>query len=183
MYSLHNRESPLVKMQLRSCHSSAQNIPALYHLTLSKTVFFCISCHSPPCPCLSIFAHTRHASSSGSLLRRPPQLLFFLSPTPLLEHSYLQGSFPHHLHFIHLHWASYIKLLTTPKPPFPCPWLTFPQSPHHQLIFNVTLFVCLTFLTSKARSMTVWIQICYLSPPSRRVPGMQQTLRKHLLNE
>ena len=36
MYSLHNYESPLVKMQLRSCHSSVQNIPALYHLTLSK---------------------------------------------------------------------------------------------------------------------------------------------------
>lgn len=173
MYSLHNHESLLVKMQLRFCHSSAQNIPALHHLTLSKTVFFCISCHSPPRSCLIILVHTRHASSSGSLLRRPPQLLFLLSPTPLLEHSYLQGSFPRHLHFIHFHWASYIKLLTTPNPPFPCPWLTFPQSPHHQLIFYFTVFVCLTFLTSNARSIKVWLQICCLSLSCRRVPDMQ----------
>ena len=82
MYSLHNHESLLVKMQLRFCHSSAQNIPALHHLTLSKTVFFCISCHSLPRSCLIILVHTRHASSSGSLLRRPPTALVLGVPHP-----------------------------------------------------------------------------------------------------
>ena len=118
------------------------------------------------CTCLACFLLRVFAEET-------PSALVLAVPHPTSGTQLSTRSFPHHLHFIHLHWASYIKLLTTPKPPFPCPWLTFPQSPHHQLIFYFTLFVCLTFLTSKARSMRVWIQICCLSPPSRRVPGMQ----------
>lgn len=89
MYSLHKSESTLVKMQVRSCHSSAQITLALFHLTESKRVFFLpISCHSPPCSCVTSLEHVRHASSSASLPSLSPslgtQLSARLIPSPPL---------------------------------------------------------------------------------------------------
>lgn len=149
MYYLHNNESTSVKIQFRSCHSSAQNTPMLYDLTQSKRVIFV------PISCNSLLAHAYHASSSGSL-----PLLFL--PQNTFSTVFIIPSSPSH---------PYPPSPTTlPKtadnssqPSFyPSLLNCSPQpSPSAHVLY---ILLCLTSLTSNARSMRAGILIYCLYP-------------------
>ena len=123
-------------MHVRSCHSSAQNIPALYHLTQSKRVFSPISCHSPPCSCLIILEHAQHASSSGSLpLLSPP------SGTQLSAK--LIPSSPLHLYSPSL--TILYKTVDNSQSSFPSSLISFSPSPSADILYILLyLFVWLS---------------------------------------
>lgn len=148
-------------MHVRSCHSSAQNIPALYHLTQSKRVFCSpISCHSPPCSCLTILEHAQHAFSSGSLpLLSPPcgtQL-----PARLIPSS------PLHLHSPSL--TILYKTVDNSQSSFPSSLINFSPSPSADILYILLyLVVWLSLPAMQGPWGHGFVSPVSLSPPSRK---------------